>query len=119
MLQIASLACTKEAGFEMPRSDAIACALKAPCSRNQEFENRHDQVAESLEPNGQCPVQDENLPGKLDLSSREDQSAPSHSQSMCSSISLDGQTGEKVDSLIGNSMTWIFLSFFFFLLSFL
>lgn len=113
MLQIASLECTKEAGFETPPKNAIACALKEPCSGNKEFENRHGQVAESLETNDQCPVQDENLPGTLDLSSQEDyQSTPSHSQSICSSISIDDQTGGKVDSLIGISISW--RSFFLF-----
>lgn len=97
--QIASLECTKEAGFEMPPGNAIACALKVPCSQNQEFEKQHDLAAESLEPNDQCPVRDENIPGKLDLSSLGDQSASFSSQSTSSSVSLDGQSGEKIRAL--------------------
>lgn len=89
----------------MPPGNAIACALKVPCSQNQEFEKQHDQAAESLEPNDQCPVRDENIPGKLDLSLLGDQSASFSSQSTSSSVSLDGQSGEKVDSFIGTSMT--------------
>lgn len=81
----------------MPARNAIDCALKVSCLKNQEFEKQDFRFADSLESNDQCPVQDENIPGKVDQSFRVDhQLARFGSQSTFSSVSLDDQSGEKV-----------------------
>lgn len=88
VLQVASLDCTKEPGPEMLINDGIACALKVPCSKKQEFQQHIRWVAEDVGPNGKCPVQDENEFRKLDRSLL-DESASFVSQSTISSISQD------------------------------
>lgn len=88
VLQIASLECTKEPGPEMLINDGIACALKVPCSKKQEFQQHIRWVAEDGGSNGKCPVQDENEFRKLDQS-LPDESASFVSQSTISLISQD------------------------------
>lgn len=94
--QVASLDCTKEPGPEMLINDGIACALKVPCSKKQEFQQHIRWVAEDVGPNGKCPVQDENEFRKLDRSLL-DESASFVSQSTISSISQDFGKRREVD----------------------
>lgn len=94
--QVASLDCTKEPGPEMLINDVVACALKVPCSKKQEFQQHIRWVAEDVGPNGKCPVQDENEFRKLDQSLLDD-SASFVSQSTISSISQYSGKRREVD----------------------
>ncbi|KAG5232064.1 histidine kinase [Salix suchowensis] len=94
--QIASLECTKEPGPKMLINDGIACALKVPCSKKQEFQQHIRWVTEDGGSNGKCPVQDENEFRKLDQS-LPDESASFVSQSTISLISQDFGKRREVD----------------------
>ncbi|XP_062152210.1 histidine kinase 2 [Alnus glutinosa] len=84
--QITSLQCTKNLGPKMLLSNSIACALRLPCSELHEFQKQHRWIAENG-PRDQCPVRDEFIPGKLDLSMLDNKPLPFSSQSEASSIS--------------------------------
>jgi hypothetical protein len=95
VLQITSLQCTKNLGPKMLLSNSIACALRLPCSELHEFQKQHRWIAENG-PRDQCPVRDEFIPGKLDLSMLDNKPMPFSSQSETSSISAYHQICGKV-----------------------
>lgn len=96
VLQITSLQCSKNLGPKMPLSNSIACALRLPCSELQEFHKQHRWIAENDEPKDQCPVRDEFIPRKFDLSMLDNTPMPFSSQSGTSSISANHQICGKV-----------------------
>ncbi|KDP29904.1 hypothetical protein JCGZ_18473 [Jatropha curcas] len=71
--QIAPLKCTKEPGPEISMTTGIACALEVLCMKKQEFQPQGRwAAAEDVQPNDQCPAQEENLPRKLEQSLRDE-----------------------------------------------
>ncbi|KAG8642160.1 hypothetical protein MANES_12G061600v8 [Manihot esculenta] len=70
--QITSPECPKELGPEMAMTDGIACALKALCSKKQEFQPQGGWAAQDLKTNDQCAAQDTNIARKLEQSLRDE-----------------------------------------------
>lgn len=56
----------------MAMTDGIACALKALCSKKQEFQPQGGWAAQDLKTNDQCAAQDTNIARKLEQSLRDE-----------------------------------------------
>ncbi|KAK9284454.1 hypothetical protein L1049_023627 [Liquidambar formosana] len=93
--QIRSLECSREPVFEVPPSTGIACALKVLCLGKEELDKQHTWVAEIAAHEDQCPVRDENILRKLDLSLLEGKFVSSVLQSTFSAVSPNHQNCKK------------------------